>query len=228
MRSDTYQRVFEVADQLLAEGVRPTQQNVRQRIGKGSVSTIHKALADWWQSIGQRLTKSQQYPDLPEPLVQAMTDWWQQAVDRSGREFEGRYDQQARQLKKLQAAHEQQQQKAQQQLSEALKQQSELLQQLHQTQQQLQERTSEELHLGQRVVKAETEQQRLQQELQVQEQVILRLENERDRLHQQLRKTGISEQHEQLKQENDNLRKLIDKLDRKCLKLEQQLAVNTD
>lgn len=65
---------------LLAEGVRPTQQNVRERLGSGSISTINRALNDWWESLAQRMREQQARPDLPEPVVDAANKMWQQAL----------------------------------------------------------------------------------------------------------------------------------------------------
>ncbi|MCD8513030.1 MAG: DNA-binding protein [Nitrincola sp.] len=53
--SNTHQAVFKAADALLEKGVRPTQQNVREVIGSGSITTINKALGDWWASLSERL-----------------------------------------------------------------------------------------------------------------------------------------------------------------------------
>ena len=76
----TYDKVFEAADKLLAEGHRPTQQNVRNLLGSGSLTTINKALNDWWKSLGERLFSERQRPEIPEPVFDCASTLWQQAL----------------------------------------------------------------------------------------------------------------------------------------------------
>lgn len=76
----TYEKVFEVADNLLAAGKRPTQQMVRNELGTGSLTTINKALNDWWQGLGVRLLESSKRPDIPEPVFDSANALWQQAL----------------------------------------------------------------------------------------------------------------------------------------------------
>lgn len=68
------------ADELLAEGIRPTVVNVRDRIGRGSASTINAALQEWWAGLSQRLADARSQPDLPAPLVDAMRQLWDAAL----------------------------------------------------------------------------------------------------------------------------------------------------
>lgn len=79
-KSDTADRVLEVADRLLEQGIRPTQQNVREQLGTGSISTINRALNEWWQQLGVRLREGRERPDLPEPVVETANKLWQQAL----------------------------------------------------------------------------------------------------------------------------------------------------
>ena len=76
----TYEKVFEVADSLLAQGKRPTQQMVRNELGTGSLTTINKALNDWWQGLGARLLENSKRPDIPEPVFDSANTLWQQAL----------------------------------------------------------------------------------------------------------------------------------------------------
>lgn len=89
-KSDTAERVLEVADKLLQQGVRPTQQNVRAQLGSGSISTINKALNEWWQQLGQRIAENQSRPDLPEPVVESANRLWQQALGYAEHSFKER------------------------------------------------------------------------------------------------------------------------------------------
>jgi len=79
-KQNTHQRVYEIADQLLALGQRPTQQSVRNELGSGSLTTINKALNDWWKSLGERLNEQRNRPDIPEPVFDSANTLWQQAL----------------------------------------------------------------------------------------------------------------------------------------------------
>ena len=216
MKSDTYSRVFDIADSLLAEGVRPTQQNVRERLGKGSLSTINKALGEWWQTLGQRLQKGREYPDLPDQLADAMISWWHTAVDRSRREFEGQYDQAQRQLKALRAAHRAELELQQDKLAEVLGKLSQQIDQQQQLYLQLHEAGQDRLALEQRVFNAEATVTDMQREAKVNEGVVTRLEADNEKLRQQLKLTTPENQEWlELKQENSNLRALVADLDSK-------------
>jgi len=80
MTSKTYEKVFEIADNLLALGRKPTQQMVRNELGSGSLTTINKALNDWWQGLGKRLIEQNARPDIPEPVFNSANTLWQQAL----------------------------------------------------------------------------------------------------------------------------------------------------
>jgi len=218
MKSDTYSRVFEVADTLLAEGIRPTQQNVRDRLGKGSVSTIHKALGEWWQTLGQRLQQGRQYPDLPDLLSEAMIAWWHSAVDRSRREFEGQQDQARRHLKALRESHREELEQHQTTLSGVLDKLSQQVEQQQQLYQQLHEAGQDRLALEKRVLAAESCAAELAREIKVNIGVVSRLESENDQLRQQLKRqssTSADAILQKLRQENSNLRALVADLDSK-------------
>ncbi len=79
----TYQKVFIAADELLANGQRPTQQSVRDLLGTGSLTTINKALNAWWQSLGERLQMQRQRPDIPEPVFEMANGIWERALAHS-------------------------------------------------------------------------------------------------------------------------------------------------
>ncbi|WP_269475721.1 DNA-binding protein [Variovorax sp. SRS16] len=46
---------FKAADVLLSEGLRPTIERVRQKIGRGSPNTVSPMLERWFASLGQRI-----------------------------------------------------------------------------------------------------------------------------------------------------------------------------
>jgi Plasmid replication region DNA-binding N-term. len=81
LSSDTRTRVKQVADDLLAEGIRPTVANVRARTGRGSASTINEALKDWWAGLAKRLSAADARPDIPAPVFEAANVLWSQALE---------------------------------------------------------------------------------------------------------------------------------------------------
>lgn len=213
MKSDTYSLVFEAADALLAEGVRPTQQGVRERIGKGSLSTINKALNDWWQMVGQRLQQGREYPDIPEPLAKSMYQWWQQAVDSARKDFELEQDRQQRAIKSLKQQQSEQRQQLQDQLAQALDKLAAEITDSGQLQQQLRERDKEIHQLERRVLEAEQHSRELKQENQVRQAMIGKLEAMSETLRQ--KQSHADTERERLQQENSQLKKLVEQLDRK-------------
>jgi hypothetical protein len=85
--SDTRQKVYAAADQLLEQGLRPTQQNVRELIGSGSLTTINKALGDWWQTLGERISRRNQHQELPEAVLNSAGKLWDQALAYAEQRF---------------------------------------------------------------------------------------------------------------------------------------------
>ncbi|TVQ71597.1 MAG: hypothetical protein EA373_04220 [Oceanospirillales bacterium] len=86
--SNTHQAVFKAADTLLEQGVRPTQQNVRDLIGSGSITTINKALGDWWGSLSERLNRRHDHPELPEPVIRLANQTWDRALAYAEKRFQ--------------------------------------------------------------------------------------------------------------------------------------------
>lgn len=93
-KQGTRERVFAAADALLEAGIRPTQQAVREKIGSGSLTTINRALNDWWQTLGERITRQQQHPELPEPVLNIANQLWDRALAYA----ENRFEEQRQQL----------------------------------------------------------------------------------------------------------------------------------
>jgi len=87
-KQGTRERVFAAADKLLEEGVRPTQQAVRERIGSGSLTTINRALNDWWQTLGERINRQREHPELPEPVLNIASQLWDRALAYAEHRFE--------------------------------------------------------------------------------------------------------------------------------------------
>ena len=80
MSTEKRSQIYEIADQLLREGVKPTQQNVRDRLGSGSLTTINRALNEWWEQLGSRLEAQTQGFDLPDPVVKQVNRLWSEAL----------------------------------------------------------------------------------------------------------------------------------------------------
>lgn len=82
MRQLTIQEiVWQAADQLMAQGIRPTVANVREITQRGSAGTINDALKVWWQNIAQRISLQQQVQAaIPEEISHLMQQLWQQAL----------------------------------------------------------------------------------------------------------------------------------------------------
>jgi len=131
--SNTYERVFVAADQLLEQGVRPTQQKIREQLGAGSISTINKALGDWWQQLGSRMRDQRKVPGLPDPVADTAQKLWQQALSYAEHSFKEQSEQYAAQLQAQSAEVESRAQEALKQMevlrahNERLMQENELL-----------------------------------------------------------------------------------------------------
>lgn len=91
--SNTHQSVLKAADTLLEQGIRPTQQNVRELIGSGSITTINRALGDWWASLSERLHRRQEHPELPEPVVKLASQTWDRALAYAEKRFHAQAEQ---------------------------------------------------------------------------------------------------------------------------------------
>lgn len=80
--------VWSAADSLIADGLRPTIERVRQKIGRGSPNTVSPMLESWFATLATRLGVYKQddaSSDLPEALQQALKTAWEIALSK-GRE----------------------------------------------------------------------------------------------------------------------------------------------
>lgn len=71
------------ADALIAEGLRPTIERVRQKIGRGSPNTVSPMLDNWFSGLAERLgvvNTNQQSSKPPEPVQAAATALWEAAL----------------------------------------------------------------------------------------------------------------------------------------------------
>lgn len=78
------EEVWAAADQLVADGLRPTIERVRLKLGRGSPNTVSPMLDAWFATLGSRLgvteDKKLTAGDLPAPVRQAVTKLWDTAL----------------------------------------------------------------------------------------------------------------------------------------------------
>lgn len=87
----TRELVYKAADDLLSEGIKPSQQLVREKIGRGSATTIHRALNDWWQQLGVRLKQEEQGgSDIPTQVQRSLADLWSTACQQANYQYQQR------------------------------------------------------------------------------------------------------------------------------------------
>ena len=86
MAGITYEQVAQIADQMIADGQRPTMRGVRDALGSGSLSTVHKFLNAW---LDARPQAQAQAPELPGELVLAIAQEIERAAARARAEVEG-------------------------------------------------------------------------------------------------------------------------------------------
>ena len=80
--------VWSAADALIADGLRPTIERVRQKIGRGSPNTVSPMLESWFATLSSRLGGSntnEQNAHIPVALQQGMEKLWDMALE-SGRQ----------------------------------------------------------------------------------------------------------------------------------------------
>ena len=84
------QDVYQAADALIAEGLRPTIERVRQKIGRGSPNTVSPLLDAWFGTLSARLgldgAAKEEGGQLPEPVQQAAILLWDTALSSARQE----------------------------------------------------------------------------------------------------------------------------------------------
>ena len=75
------EEIWEAADTLLAAGLRPTIERVRQHLGRGSPNTVAPMLETWFAGLGKRLGMTgDRAGDIPPAATQAMAKLWNAAL----------------------------------------------------------------------------------------------------------------------------------------------------
>ena len=80
--------VWAAADALIAQGLRPTIERVRQHIGRGSPNTVSPMLETWFATLGRRLgVAGEQDPSVlqsvPDPVQRLAQDLWEMAQEEA-------------------------------------------------------------------------------------------------------------------------------------------------
>ncbi len=81
--------IWAAADELIAEGLRPTIERVRQKMGRGSPNTVSPMLDAWFASLGARLAVNQNITDIdaiPPLVYQSMEKLWEMALVNARKE----------------------------------------------------------------------------------------------------------------------------------------------
>ncbi len=234
MKSDTYNLALQAADKLLLSGVRPTQQNIRDELGKGSISTIHRALTDWWQALGPRVLEKQQTPGLPDSVSGAMIELWKLAMGEAQQQLVTQAEQVRAELKK-----------SKQQLDAESRQNVQLVQTLNnqltatyerltQLDDELRQERGEKNDLQRELMRALTTQAEQRREIATLETLIETMrqesvDNEKQRVsyhaqqHEMADTQRMQRQVDQLNEENKNLKQLVSALDRQLNESEKPL-----
>lgn len=243
MPKSTVELVFEAADELLKEGVRPSQQNVRTRIGKGSATTIHRALNEWWQQLALRLQPQQEADGVPQALSQALAEIWHDAQQRARDQLS---EQEAVIRQSLQKEREQldiQAQQAQQQAEEVMAKLERAYQRVEALQAELQTCQRENINLEKQLVKESARLSELQRSDKTQRKVIERLERQLTQVSAAQPTPGAVDQNMELKppaitsgasdpvysqlaKENDYLKSTVSNLDNRLAE-KDNLITNT-
>ncbi len=133
--------VWAAADALIAQGLRPTIERVRQQIGRGSPNTVSPMLETWFATLGQRLGVAAGQGELlpssvPDPVQRLAQQLWDAAQEATQAELQEQQEQMARREASMQAQKE----AMDQALQVAQAQSQDLSRRLDEMQQQLQDR----------------------------------------------------------------------------------------
>lgn len=80
MSTEARRKIAQAADDLLREGIRPTQQLIRERIGTGSITTINRGLNEWWQALSERFNENGSGGTIPEPVIRLSSRLWSESM----------------------------------------------------------------------------------------------------------------------------------------------------
>lgn len=95
--------VWQAADQLFTQGIRPTVVSVREITQRGSAGTINASLKDWWRHLSQQIAASDKRPDVPEPIVESLRQLWAAALEQADLSLLSQQQESERLVKEAQA-----------------------------------------------------------------------------------------------------------------------------
>jgi chromosome segregation ATPase len=101
------EEVTKAADALLASGMRPTIERVRQHLGRGSPNTVSPMLETWFAGLGKRLGMTEETGEegqMPTAAAQAFAKLWDAALVVARKEAEATLFQDRHVLSTAQAA----------------------------------------------------------------------------------------------------------------------------
>ncbi|OMH32698.1 DNA-binding protein [Motiliproteus sp. MSK22-1] len=244
MGKSTYDLVFETADELLKEGIRPSQQNVRARTGKGSATTIHKALNDWWQGLSARIYPTDDSNELPEFLTSAVADIWNQAQQRAQHQLLEQQKNLKQEAEVERKAMDAAKTEAREKIEQLVVKLDRAYQTIEQLQNNLEQSRKENLELERSLIKESALLAEHQREIKSQEKVICKMElqliEQDSAILEQSRtnannssyiidnKENIENSSASLVCENENLKSAISKLDTKLAEREALLSSSQD
>jgi len=83
-RGITESDVHTAADELVANGERPTVERIRGHLGTGSPNTVTRWLETWWKNLGTRLEPERpNLKDAPAVLAELAGQWWALALQHA-------------------------------------------------------------------------------------------------------------------------------------------------
>lgn len=85
--------VWAAADAVLLEGLKPTIERVRQRLGSGSPNTVGPLLEQWFKHLGRRIQDPGAFAapaGVPDPVLQAAQHFWETALAQTRGDFDER------------------------------------------------------------------------------------------------------------------------------------------
>lgn len=105
--------VWAAADALIAQGLRPTIERVRQQIGRGSPNTVSPMLETWFATLGRRLgVAGEKDPSVlqstPDPVQRLAQELWNTAQEEAKAAASKALDEREQQMKAAELAFEEQ------------------------------------------------------------------------------------------------------------------------
>lgn len=79
--------VWEVCDQLSAQGIKPSLRSVKMHYPRGSDTDVQKDVNGWFENVFAQYARRRVIPALPDSVVQAMEAFWETASVEADRQF---------------------------------------------------------------------------------------------------------------------------------------------